>query len=186
MFKLYSDSGFSTIALTPHIYHPTVLCKVQNIRSNFAEAEEIAKKYNLQVILGSELYLEGQTDILTIPIANKYALFELPIMSKPMALELKIKKVIDLGLIPIVAHIERYGWMDCNSPELDLFYNLGCLIQVNVCGIENKTALPYIKKGVVDIIASDNHGEITLPSRLKRCLDSYPEILQRMQDLDFE
>lgn len=183
MLEAYKKAGIDCVVFTPHIYHPQANCKVQNIRENYRKAQEIASKIGIDVYLGSELYLEAQTEIKTLPIAGKYALFELPVNSKPLKLEDKIESILDFNLEPVIAHVERYNWLSVKSKEFRMFLDYGCRIQVNVSGIENRKALPYLKKDVVDIIASDNHGDFSLPAKLKKALDNYPKVLERMQSL---
>lgn len=180
----YQKAGISTIVLTPHLFHPTVKTNVSNIRTNFHIAKEDAAKYGIRTILGAELYLGSQLDVKTIPIAGRYALVEFPVSGKPIGLDRKLQQLLDQNLEIIIAHVERYPWLKPNDQTFNMFKDMGAWIQVNVSGIEKKTALPYIKLDLVDIIADDNHGDKTLPSRLRACLDAYPQIRSRMESLD--
>ncbi|MBQ0071064.1 MAG: capsule biosynthesis protein CapC [Spirochaetales bacterium] len=182
----YAKNGFDTLVFTPHIYHPTVASNIGAIRENFLKATEAAKEKGIRTLLGSELYLDSQTDVKSIPINGTYALVEFPPQYEPMALDRKLKQLQDKGLQVIIAHVERYKWVKANSVAFDKLYRIGVYFQSNVSGVEDRSALPYIKNGVIDIIASDNHGDPTLPGRLKRILDSYPYILDRMQCFNLE
>lgn len=179
----YKKYGFGTLVLTPHVFHPTVKTKVANIRENFRLASEDAAKVGIRTILGAELYLGSQLEVKTIPIGGRYALVEFPVSAKPIGLDRKLQQLIDQGLEPIIAHVERYPWLNVKSDTFEMFKEMGAWIQVNVSGIENKAAMPYIQRDVVDIIADDNHGDLTLPKRLKACLDAYPGICSRMESL---
>ncbi len=179
----YRRNGINTLVLTPHLFHPTVKTKVENIRENFRLASEDAAKVGIHTILGAELYLGSQLEVRTIPIGGRYALVEFPVSGKPIALERKLQQLVDQGLEPIIAHVERYPWLKPESETFQMFKDIGAWIQVNVSGIENRTAMPYIQRDLVDIIADDNHGDRTLPKRLRQCLDAYPEICSRMESL---
>ncbi|MCF0261766.1 MAG: capsule biosynthesis protein CapC [Sphaerochaetaceae bacterium] len=179
----YKKYEIDTLVLTPHLFHPSVTTKVGNIRENFRLATEDAAELGIRTILGAELYMGSKTEIKTIPIAGRYALVELSVDAKPIGLDRKLKQLIDQGLEPVIAHVERYPWLKVKSETFDLFMDLNCLIQVNVSGIENKTAMPYIQQNIVDIIADDNHGDPTLPKRLRDCLDAYPSICMKMDNL---
>lgn len=179
----YSRCGIRTIVLTPHLFHPTVKTKVGSLRENFALASEDAAKVGIRTVLGCELYLGSQIEVKTIPIAGRYALVEFPTSAKPVGLDRKLGQLVDQGFEPIVAHVERYGWLRPDDSTFRMLVDMGCWIQVNVSGIEKKAAMPYINAGVVDIIADDNHGDLTLPGRLKACLEAYPDICMRMQSL---
>lgn len=183
LLREYRDCGFDTIALTPHLFHPNVKTKVGNIRENFRLAEEDAKELGIRVVLGSELYLGSQNEVKTVPIAGRYALVEFPVAGRPIGLNRKLQQLIDQGLEPVIAHVERYPWLSPKDKTFEMFREKGVWIQVNVSGIENKKALPYIDADLVDIISDDNHGDISLPRRLRNCLDQYPQILERMNSM---
>jgi len=180
----YRKYGIDTLVLTPHLFHPTVKTKVENIRENFRLAKEDAQKVGIRTVLGAELYLGSQIEVKTIPIAGRYALVEFPVSGRPVGLQRKLQQLLDQGLEPVIAHVERYPWLKPNDGTFEMFKEMGAWIQVNVSGIEKKTAMPYINRDLVDIIADDNHGDRTLPRRLRACLDAFPEIRRRMESLD--
>jgi protein-tyrosine phosphatase len=179
----YHKNGIDTLVLTPHVYHPTVKTNVMNIRPNFEKACRDAEKIGMKLYLGSELYLSSQLEVKSIPVAGRYALCEFPVSSKPLALDRKLQQLTDRGFEIVVAHVERYQWMKPNDDTFKMLREMGAWIQVNVADIENKTAMPYIDADLVDIIASDNHGDLTLPSRLKAALDAHPVIRARMESM---
>ena len=180
----YMKNGITTLVFTPHLFHPTVKTKVENIRENFRLAKEDAQKVGIKVILGAELYLGSQLEVKTIPIGGRFALVEFPVSGRPVGLERKLQQLLDQELEPIIAHVERYPWLKPDDETFSMFKEMGAWIQVNVSGIEKKTAMPYIQRDLVDIIADDNHGDRTLPKRLRDCLDSFPDIRRRMESLD--
>lgn len=179
----YHKNSIDTLVLTPHVYHPTVKTNVMNIRPNYENATQDAQELGMKTYLGSELYLSSQLEVKCIPIAGRFALCEFPVNGKPIALEQKLQQLTNKGLEIVVAHIERYHWMKPNDDTFKMLRELGAWIQVNVEDIENKKAMPYIDADLVDIIASDNHGDMTLPSRLKNALDAYPTIRARMESM---
>ena len=180
----YRKYGIRTLVLTPHVFHPTVKTKVENIRENFRLASEDASRVGIKTILGAELYLGSQIDVKTIPIAGRYALVEFPVSAKPIGLDRKLQQLLDQGLEPIIAHVERYPWLRPQGETFQMLKDMGAWIQVNVSGIENKSAMPYIQRDLVDIIADDNHGDRSLPGKLRACLDAFPQICARMESLN--
>ncbi|MCF0238502.1 MAG: capsule biosynthesis protein CapC [Sphaerochaetaceae bacterium] len=179
----YKKNGFDTLVCTPHLYHPLVSTNVSKIRENFLLASEDAKKVGLRLVLGCELYVGSQLELKAIPVGGKYCLCEFNPKSKPMGLDRKLKQLKDQGFEVVIAHVERYSWLNPSCEEFQKLMEMDCLVQVNVSGIERKTALPYLEKGLVDIISSDNHGDLTLPQRLRKCIDSYPDVAFRMESM---
>jgi protein-tyrosine phosphatase len=61
--------------------------------------------------------------------------------------------------------------------------DLGCLLQTNVEAVESELSLPYLELGLIDVIATDNHGDETLPSRLVDAIEKWPSVGRSMQNL---
>ena len=183
MLSLYLESGITTIAFTPHIYNPYVTTHVKDVRDTYAWAEQEARAIGIKTYLGSELYVGEQEILRTIPIEGTYALVEFGLSLPPPRLLVRLKQLIEeQHLIPIIAHVERYRWLEPKSSMLDRLLALGCLLQTNVESVENKDSLPYLQAGLIDLIATDNHGDETLPLRLAQALNDWPDVYQKMEE----
>lgn len=181
MLKRYVKEGFDTVVLTPHLHHPHAGCKSENIQKNFEEAKAIAEELGINVYLGCELYFDGSsTDFDVLPINGRYLLVEFPVDLKPVNFEAKLKKLQDRGFVLIIAHIERYSWIKPNSKLFNDLRDMGCFISVNMESVRNRKAKPYLKTRMVDLIASDNHGDFRAPKKLRKVLFKNPEILMEM------
>jgi len=60
---------------------------------------------------------------------------------------------------------------------------LGCLLQTNVEAVENGDSHPYLKRNLIDLIATDNHGDENLPLRMVQCLNAWPQVYGKMETL---
>jgi protein-tyrosine phosphatase len=183
MLGVYRESGFTAIAFTPHIYNPYVTTRIEELRSTFEWAQQIADEMGLSVYLGSELYIGSQDTLKYLPIADRYALVEFALSLPPPAMVEKLKGIIEQGRVVIIAHVERYRWLRPHDPMVQTLVELGCLLQTNVEAVENGDARPYLEAGLVDLIATDNHGDETLPLRLAQALYEWPEVQKRMERL---
>ncbi|MEA4860922.1 Tyrosine-protein phosphatase CpsB [bioreactor metagenome] len=183
MLNLYAESGITTIAFTPHIYNPYVTTDVAKLRSTYQWAKELASSLGLVTYLGSELYVGEQDELKSLPIAARYALVEFGLSLPPPRLFERLSGLQKQSLTPILAHVERYRWLDPKSPLLVQLKQMGCLLQSNVEAVENGDALPYLRHDLIDIIATDNHGDETLPVRLVQTLSDWPQVAQRMENL---
>ncbi len=138
--KALKDWGFERVTCTPHItslYRNTP----ESIRPAFEMLREAieCETINLDLRLSAEYRLVPQTwpEVLRenwlMPIEDKYILMELPI-SKPSEmgdinpLE-EFKKIISMGLIPLLPHPERYFYL--TREELFRFIDAGVQIQSN-------------------------------------------------------
>ena len=121
--------------------------------------------YNISFYLGSEIYyysnmIDDLKDGKLLTINNsKYVLVEFS-----TEIETDITNIVyDLkinGYIPIIAHIERYPYLDLKS--YDEIKKNGGLIQINSKSFErkiyNKKLKYLLKKDLMDFISSDCHN----------------------------
>lgn len=183
MVEIYRECGIEEVVTTPHIYNPYVTTHVDRIRSTFEWAQEEAQKRGLALHLGSELYVSDQEHLQAIPIRNRFVLVEFSLALPPVKVTQRLKTLIDEGFTPIIAHVERYMWLKPTAPLLTEFRAMGCLIQVNVDAVESGDALPYLEAELVDIIATDNHGDERLPLKLVQVLETWPSVRKRMSEI---
>jgi len=183
MMRIYSECGFSAIAFTPHIYNPYVTTNIEALRATYEWAKEIAAGQGITTYLGSELYVGEQESLKALPIADRYVLIEFPLSLPPAKLLDRIDSLGERGLVPIIAHVERYRWLSPQAPLLLELKRLGCLLQCNVEAVENGDAGPYLEAGLVDLFATDNHGDESLALRLADLIALWPTVGDRMDQL---
>jgi len=163
------DMGIKKIIATPHImadYFKNNATTINNaldiLREHLvtggidipveAAAEHYFDEYFLKLIDSNELML----------IQDKYVLFELAFTAKPPNLINTVQKLTDKGLIPILAHPERYPYLLID--EVEMLRSWGCRIQINTIslvgyyGKEVKAAADaLVNAELVDFISSDMH-----------------------------
>jgi protein-tyrosine phosphatase len=137
----------------------------------------------LQTYLGSELFVGDQETLKTIPINGRFALVEFGLSLPPPKVLERLQQLVQMHYRPLIAHVERYLWLSPKSTMLQRLRSLGCLLQTNVEAVENNLSLPYLELGLIDVIATDNHGDETLPARLMDALEKWPSVGRSMQNL---
>lgn len=166
--------GFERITCTPHIN-----ALYRNTPEKIAEAFEAlnealsSKGSGLQLRMSAEYRLVPQTwpDVLKkgwlMPIEDKFILTELPI-SKPEEMgdlnpAEEFRKIISMGLIPILPHPERYFYL--TRKELMSFMEEGVVLQCNygslagLYGQESQTiARNLVDEGLVSLYGTDMHN----------------------------
>ena len=172
--KAMVDWGFETITCTPHIN-----AKYSNTPDTIAKAFDrlhdaiYANGIKVQLKMSAEYRLVPETwpEVLQknwiMPIEDKYILTELPI-SKPEEMgNIKpieeFKKIISLGLTPILPHPERYFYL--SHDELMRYIDAGAVIQCNygslagLYGIEAQSnAEKLVQEGIVTFYGTDMHN----------------------------
>lgn len=160
MIKKGMELGFSEFYLTAH-YGKGRFCN-DNYDKNFKILEKKCQNLNLDIKLhrGNEVYLdENISKTLSEKrynlIEEKYLLVEFSPLTLPSVGKHMVKKVLDMGYIPIVAHVERYNHFK-GSDLLEL-KKLGCKLQVNIGGEKPKHILRLLKEEYIDFLGSDAH-----------------------------
>lgn len=174
----YRSAGFTHIVCTPHIANPFVRTDVHAIRESYIWFEQQARDFGIEAILGSELYI-GSRESRYIPFLDHFLLVETSTQVEPLFLLDRIFGFQLEGFTVILAHVERYSWFSLESKTAKRLREMGVLFQVNVQGVSNHTALPYIEKDWVDFIATDNHGPSKRAPIDPGLCNLYPEIMER-------
>lgn len=160
MIKKGMELGFGEFYLTAH-YGKGRFCN-ENYDKNFEILKEKCQNLNLDIKLhrGNEIYLDeniskilGEKKYNTIE--GKYLLVEFSPLTLPSVGKHMVKKVLDMGFVPIVAHVERYNRFK-GSDLLEL-KRLGCKLQVNIGGEKPKYIVRLLKEGYIDFLGSDAH-----------------------------
>jgi len=191
MLEKLANDGVTDVMLTPHyIENSKYNCNNKNKNTLLKEIkkEALKRKININIYLGNEVMVNNNlielfnTEIVTLN-NSKYLLIELPMDKEFDDLDLVIKKLIDNGVIPIIAHPERYAYVKDNYKWVNDYLNMGVLFQSNYESLfdkygkeAKKTLKKLLKHNMVHFLASDIHrGDSKynlnkLHSKLKRII----------------
>ncbi len=191
MIREAERAGFEAIISTSHYmegYYETDAPEREVwINAIYEKLQE--QKTNIKLYLGSEIYFseniisllqEGKAS--TINDTN-YILFEMPLNAEPMNLYDVIYEMLQYELIPILAHPERYSFV---QKEPELIYDLiqkGVYMQSNygsIIGQYGKKAQIIVKKfltnNMIHFLGSDVHRKNSVYTHI-------PEILRELEDV---
>lgn len=168
--------GYRKLICTPHIFsdlYPntpqTIFPKLDLVRNALIKEGikmeiEAAAEYMIDHDFGQLLAVSKKEHLLTI--AGKYILVEMSYLSPSPNVEQTIFDLRMLGLIPILAHPERYNYYHGKFEQYERFKELGCLLQVNLLSLSGgygpsvqKAAEKMFKTGLVDLLGTDMHHE---------------------------
>jgi len=190
MIKNAEKDGTSKLVATPHYcrgYGETEYCEVKNMLCNLKEIVK-KEKINVELFHGQEVYYEKNIlefyDEGLIGTINDtmYMLIELPMNkfdSEPLDViyELRIK-----GIVPILAHPERYIPFIKEPSKINDFIKEGFLFQVNSGSLTGqfgkqvkKTAQIFIDNNIYNFMGSDAHNDnnrVTGLSRAMKCVEN--------------
>jgi protein-tyrosine phosphatase len=163
------ELGIKKIIATPHVMADYYRNTAESINGalEVLKAELIKEDIDIQVEAAAEHYFDETfedriNDGRLMIIAGKYVLFELSFISQPPNMLNIIQRMIELGHKPILAHPERYQYMELD--ELKGLRDWGCCLQLNTISLTGyygrgarAMAEALVDNDLVDFISSDMH-----------------------------
>lgn len=175
--ELFIQEGVTTVVATPHIFdvrYPNpnseqILDALTHLRERLSG--------RLQIVCGAEVRLVPEV---TTILGRKelfinhgpYLLVELPSKIIPHGIEHLIFSLTSSGIKPIIAHPERNLVFLEHEERLRQLLGMGCSAHLDAPALLNektpvfKTALRWIKAGLIHCVASDAHRPDWRPPQL--------------------
>ena len=175
MAELSLESGVTTIVVTPHCGFPDqdlegLRQRVQNQIQAFQNILQQAR-LPLEVLEGMEIFGTEDTPqllrrgILTTLNNSRYPLIEFPFRDYGHSATEILDALRNMDLVPVIAHPERYLYVQRNPELLNIWTDMGCLMQVNrgsLLGrfgqVPEALAWAMLDRGFVCTVASDAHS----------------------------
>lgn len=179
------NAGFSDIILTPHYIENYYENTKDLISEKINELKQFLYREEIIVNLhqGNEIMLTDNTPKLLQECAisslanSRYILFELPFSNRMLNFENIIFELKEIGAIPVLAHPERYIYIQENPDELLKMMNLGILVQSNYgsfMGLYGKkakvTAEILLKNKLIHFLGSDTHKQGTIYENIDKII----------------
>lgn len=180
LLQMLQQQGVTTVAATPHFYAketPEAFLK----RRQEAVAKLPLLEGGPEILLGAEVaYFSGMGSceaLIPLQIENsKLLLIEMPFQDwSENVVEDVCEIPVQLGLIPVLAHINRYTGKHQFPKYKDLLLQSGVLFQCNAEAFlsfgPRRWALDQLKKGYIHFLGSDCHNQDKRPPQLDRAND---------------
>lgn len=168
MASLAVESGVTALTATPHCADggvPDVLEAVQELRDALQEAGIPLQVYPGMEIFGTEdtARLLRTGELLTLN-GSRYPLIEFAFDADGEWETQILEDVLRAGFVPVVAHPERYHWVQQNPRMLNVWASMGCLLQVNKGSLlgrfgegPRQMAMEMTSRGFTTVVGSDAH-----------------------------
>lgn len=175
MARMAAKCGVTTIVATPH-------CNIEGEYENYESyiQEEIVQEFrqelkdqniNIDIVAGMEVYATEEVpelllsgNIITLNY-SRYLLIEFDFRENPSLIDYVLDEIRNQGLRPIIAHPERYPYVQDNPCIVYDWIYQGCSLQVNKgsilgsFGSKARNVAHYLmNQNLVSFIASDAHG----------------------------
>ncbi len=182
------EAGFTKIISTSHYMENYYECNERDRRQLLKKVQENVQ--GIELILGNEIYItnniiellqNGQSSSIN---GTKYVLFEFPLITtRPMNDKEVIYRLVENGYIPIIAHPERYPFIQENPDYLFELEEMGALFQANYGSIigmyglkAKKTLKILLKNNLISFLGSDVH-------RPEQVYNKMPKIIKKLKKI---
>lgn len=189
MLQEAKEAGFHKIIVTPHYMEEYYECNKKEIAEKIEQIRE-KMPIDMQIFQGNEIYITNRINSLleeekaTTLNNSQYVLFELPINAEPFNITEVVYQILEQGRVPILAHPERYPYIQKNPNKLIPLIEDGVLMQCNygsIIGIYGKEPKETIKKllehHMVHFLGSDTHRPNTIYPRIPQAIEEINKIV---------
>jgi protein-tyrosine phosphatase len=170
MAHLAVAAGIGTVIGTPHWIedeHETDPAQVRQLSADL-QVELDKGDIPLTVLPGNEALIcpslpnrVKKGDILTLADKGTHLLLELPYDELPNYVDDVVFRLQLQGLIPVLAHVERYAYVRNDWHVLDRWVKRGCLAQINAANLDRERgddlAQGLMDRGLIACTATDAH-----------------------------
>ncbi len=167
ILQMYERLGVKKVWLTPHIMED-----IPNTTAYLRERFEQLKQHytgEVQLCLASENMIDAlfeerleQNDLLPLGELGDHLLVEIPFFCKPFDLIGTLKRIQSKGYHPVLAHPERYEYMDKSDynklKTMNVKFQLNLLSLVGLYGsVTRRKAQQLLSAGYYNFVGSDLH-----------------------------
>lgn len=195
MLREESSQGVSAVVLTSHYYAE------KETPEKFLQRREASRRRLFEVIGESEgadslpeLFLGAEVKVfsgisslellpeLTIQ-GTRYILLEMPFEPWPESVFRELNAIKARGLLPVIAHVERYLSLQKKTDNIERLMDSDVLIQSNaeffLQGFKSRKAFQMLKEDKIHLLGSDSHNLTSRPPNLGAALSLIEKKLGR-------
>lgn len=181
ILRQYEEEGVAEVWFTPHIMEDMPNTP-EMLRERF---KEVLKQYSgtMKLHLGAENMMDTlfeerleSGDLLPIGPESKQLLVETSYFNPPMGMKETLKKIREKGFQPVLAHPERYAYMDRNDyrslKNEEVSFQVNLLSFSGYYGKEAKDrALWLYQHNMYDLLGTDLH-HVRMLEHLKKTINN--------------
>ncbi len=180
------------IVVTPHIYKLDQIDEfIQEVKNKLESLQEavMQNEIGVQLYQGAEVFISDDifytSHLPKLSIHNsRYILVEFAYSGLGINRIIKyIKEIQEQGLIPIIAHPERYEYFQKDYQMVNAVAEQGALFQINVASYagltgrkEKMLANAMVQHQLADFMASDAHSVTSRPNNIREMLSGHNDI----------
>lgn len=166
VLERFAADGVETLVLTPHLNASQAGEAPHERNRALLDALRAAAPSAPELRLGWEIMLDEPGVDLRAPTyalgGSRAVLVEFPRVGVPLTAGDELYRLRCSGVVPVLAHPERY-W-GCSVERVEEWRYAGAVIQMDTGGLLGRGRISrlsreLLEQGMVDLFASDNHGD---------------------------
>ena len=176
--------GVRVVCATPHLREGMFNASDEEIRQQYRRARSYVREQRLPIYLclSREYYCDKRFLALVeegrvLPMGReKTLLVEFSGRHSAETIVRSLEKVMGAGYRPLAAHVERYPAVQAEPELVQRMRELGAKIQMNAGSVlgregwrQKRLSWELLRRGMVDVVASDAHGPQHRPVELGEC-----------------
>jgi len=173
LIKRFAVMGIDQFIATPHImegYYANNDVTIANSYEKLLQSLTAARLTHIVIHPSAEYMIDSNFEQLLEQrnihsLKGKYILVELSYLQPPINLFEIIKRIRQLGFLPVLAHPERYSFYHKKNKVYNELKQLGCFFQMNLLSLSEyygksvqKTANYLIEEQLIDFVGTDTHN----------------------------
>ena len=187
MLQRAYNQGIHNIIATPHYIKGHKNLPIETLKQRLQEVQKEAAKISpdIRLFLGNELYYSGsvledvQSGQAATLAGSDYVLIEFDVTVEYKELYKALRKAVEMGYRPILAHMERYECLFKKYDRIEELRSMGSYLQMNagsVIGGMFDSRASYCRKliqsGYIHLLGSDCHNMEHRPPRMKDAVEA--------------
>lgn len=177
MLELSARQGITIMIATPHFYADRMPLRrfLEKRAASCDLVGPVSENYGIRLIEGAETSfffgMSNAEDLKKLTIADtSLLLLEMPFCPWKDTHIQEVKRLVDRGLTPVMAHIERFYPYQKDKRIFDELYALPILVQVNAQALlsrrSRRLSLKLFQDGNAHLLGSDCHNTLFRPPNL--------------------
>lgn len=200
LLEMGVEYGIDRIVTTSHLYEPDDIARFLSKRNDriLRLREQIEQQQlPLRLYPGAEVFVNDDIfyahNLEKVTINNgRYLLIEFDFHGlSGRRLSHYVREIQHLGLIPIIAHPERYSYLQKDYGLVEYIRDMGALFQINADSLAGRSgyeefelAYRMVRHHHASFIATDAHSHMGRMNDLLRLVQSFPPDISN-ENLDF-
>jgi protein-tyrosine phosphatase len=199
ILKTLQDLGYRKVITTPHVMSDRYPNTAEEIIIKLAEVKKAVLNSDLTIeieaaaeyCLDEHLIRSLHENKKLLTFHGNHLLFETSFLNKPAFLEEAVFNMNTSGYQPVMAHPERYTYLQSNKQLLHQLKSMNVLFQVNLLSLFGyysteirKHAAFLVKSGFVDFIGTDCHNAYQADEIVKKMHQRRNPLLKSLKVLN--